>query len=227
MGTSSFADIFTFKFENMEDVDFVSIHMDDFLGIPWTEFQNNTVPPPAWAARIKTIQTDVAATGKTIFLSLGPLADRKTLARGVDPAGSPVNNWAPVDVVDQNHGRVVIIAAVPSLDTPTCDMETRRFNQEAANLGDDIRVYVISTDFPMAQKRWCGNAGVDRVQTVSDVLNAEFGVKYGVLVKERRYLRRAVFVVDRTGKLSYVDYMPKLGDQPDYDAVLNAAKAAL
>lgn len=98
MGTSSFADIFTFKFENMEDVDFVSIHMDDFLGIPWTEFQNNTVPPPAWAARIKTIQTDVAATGKTIFLSLGPLADRKTLARGVDPAGSPVNNWAPVDV---------------------------------------------------------------------------------------------------------------------------------
>ncbi len=137
------------------------------------------------------------------------------------------NNWAPVDVVDQNRGRVVIIAAVPSLDTPTCDMETRRFNQEAASLGDDIRVYVISTDFPMAQKRWCGNAGVDRVQTVSDVLNAEFGVKYGLLVKERRYLRRAVFIVDRTGKLSYVDYMAKLGDQPDYDAVLNAAKAAL
>lgn len=137
------------------------------------------------------------------------------------------NNWAPVDVIGENAGKVVIIAAVPSLDTAVCDTETRRFNEEAAGLGDDIRIYVLSTDFPMAQKRWCGNAGVDRVFTVSDVLNAEFGIKYGLLVKERRYLRRAVFVVDRQGTLRYVDYMKSLGDQPNYEAVLAAAKALL
>lgn len=97
MGTSSFADLFEFKFENMEDVDFVSIHVDDFLGIPWTEFQNNTPLPAAWVSRVRAIQTNAAATGKTTFLSLGPLADRRTLARGVDSAGNSVNNWAPVD----------------------------------------------------------------------------------------------------------------------------------
>lgn len=137
------------------------------------------------------------------------------------------NNWAPVDVIGDNAGKVVVIAAVPSLDTAVCDMETRRFNEEAAGLGEDIRIYVVSTDFPMAQKRWCGNAGVDRVFTVSDVLNTEFGIKYGLLVKERRYLRRAVFVVDRQGSLRYVDYMASLGDQPNYEAVLAAAKSAL
>ncbi len=137
------------------------------------------------------------------------------------------NNWAPVDVVGANAGKVVIIASVPSLDTATCDMETRRFNEEAASLGEDIRIYVVSTDFPMAQKRWCGNAGVERVFTVSDVLEADFGIKYGLLIKERRYLRRAVFIVDREGMLRYVDYMPKLGDQPNYDAVLAAAKSLL
>lgn len=97
MGTSSFADLFEFKFENIEDVDFVSLHVDDFIGIPWTEFQNNTAPPAAWVARVRTIRTNAAATGKTIYLSLGPLADRRTLARSIDPAGNPVNNWAPVD----------------------------------------------------------------------------------------------------------------------------------
>lgn len=137
------------------------------------------------------------------------------------------NDWSAVDVINSGKGKVRILAAVPSLDTNVCDKETRRFNVEASNLSEDIAVYVISTDMPMTQKKWCGNAGVERVITLSDVLNTEFGTQYGVLVKERRYLRRAVFVVDRNNQLAYVDYMKSLGDEPDYDAVLAAAKAAL
>ena len=88
-------------------------------------------------------------------------------------------------------------------------------------------IYTVSTDFPFAQKRWCGATGVDRVKLVSDVINAEFGEKYGLLIKERRYFRRAVFIVDRTGKLTYVAYMPQLSVQPNYEEVIEAAKAAL
>ncbi len=137
------------------------------------------------------------------------------------------NDFSQIDVLAVSSGMVRIFAAVPSLDTSVCDLETRRFNQEAANLSEDIRVYVISTDLPYAQKRWCGNAGVDRVQTLSDHMNTDFGVKYGCLIKERRYLRRAVFVVDRADRVTYVDYMPSLGEQPKYDDVLAAAKLAL
>jgi thioredoxin-dependent peroxiredoxin len=79
----------------------------------------------------------------------------------------------------------------------------------------------------MAQKRWCGAAGVDRVKAVSDVVNAEFGLKYGILIKERRYLRRSVFIVNRDGRLTYVNYLPTLGTEPDYDEVINAAREAL
>ena len=136
-------------------------------------------------------------------------------------------DWSVVHGLAATSGKVRIIAAVPSLDTEVCDRETRRFNLEAASLSKDIAIEVISTDLPYAQKRWCGAAGVDQVQTLSDHMNAEFGEKYGVLIKERRILRRAVFVVGKDGKLVYVAYMPKLGDEPDYAAVLDAAKKAL
>lgn len=136
-------------------------------------------------------------------------------------------NWAPVNPVAESRGKVIILSAVPSLDTPVCDRETRRFNEEAAKLSDDIIIYTISTDFPMAQKRWCGATGVDKVKVVSDVLNTEFGEKYGLLIRERRYLRRAVFIVGRDGRLTYVNYLPALGDEPNYEEVIAAAKAAL
>jgi thiol peroxidase len=135
-----------------------------------------------------------------------------------------MNPWAWVDPLEATQGKVRILAAVPSLDTSVCDAETRRFNEEAASLGDDIRIITISTDLPVAQKRWCGAAGVERVMVVSDHMQAEFGVKYGVLIKERRYLRRAVFVVDREGVLRYVAYMPQLGEHPNYEEVLAAAR---
>ncbi len=135
--------------------------------------------------------------------------------------------WKKVRPLEESQGNVIILSAVPSLDTDVCDRETRRFNQEAAGLSDDIVIYTISTDSPMAQARWCGAAGIDKVNVVSDVVDAEFGEKYGLLIKERRYLRRAVFIVSRDGTLTYVNYLPSLGDEPDYDEVIAAAKAAL
>ena len=140
---------------------------------------------------------------------------------------SVVAGWASVNPLQESKGKVIILSAVPSLDTDVCDRETRRFNEEAAKLSDDIVIYTISTDFPMAQKRWCGAAGVDKVKVVSDVLEAAFGIKYGILIKERRYLRRSVFIVGRDGKLTYVNYLPVLGEEPNYDEVIAAAKKAL
>jgi thioredoxin-dependent peroxiredoxin len=137
------------------------------------------------------------------------------------------NDWSVMRGLADTSGKVRILAAVPSLETSVCDAETRRFNEEAASLGKDIVIQVISTDLPYTQKRWCGAAGVDRVTTVSDHLHAEFGVKYGVLIKERRIFRRAVFVVSKDDKLAYVAYMPQLGDLPDFEAVLKVAKLEL
>ena len=137
------------------------------------------------------------------------------------------NDWSVVRGLADTAGKVRIIAAVPSLDTDVCDRETRRFNQEAAALGSDIVIEVISTDLPYAQKRWCGAAGVEQVKTLSDHYAAEFGEKYGCLVKERRTLRRAVFVVGRNDKVAYAAYMPSLGEEPKYEEVLAAAKNAL
>ena len=136
-------------------------------------------------------------------------------------------NWSVVQGIGDTQGKVRIIAAVPSLDTDTCDRETRRFNQEAASLNKDIQIMVISTDLPYAQKRWCGAAGVDQVMVLSDHMRAEFGEKYACLIKERRTLRRAVFVVDRQDKITYAAYMPVLSVEPNYEEVLEAARAAL
>jgi thiol peroxidase len=136
-------------------------------------------------------------------------------------------DWSVMRGLADTAGKVRIIAAVPSLDTDTCDRETRRFNQEAAGLSKEIVIEVISTDLPYAQKRWCGAAGVDQVMVLSDHMTAEFGEKYGCLIKERRTLRRAVFVVDRQDKVRYVSYMPALGIEPNYEEVLASARAAL
>ncbi|WP_322820189.1 thiol peroxidase [Chloroflexus sp.] len=136
-------------------------------------------------------------------------------------------DWSPVSPLQESKGKVIILSAVPSLDTNVCDRETRRFNEEASKLSDEVVIYTISTDFPMTQKRWCGAAGIDRVKVLSDVVETEFGLKYGLLIKERRYLRRAVFIVGRDGILTYVNYLPSLGDEPDYDEVIAEAQRAL
>ena len=136
-------------------------------------------------------------------------------------------DWAPFNGLADTPGKVRIITAVLSLETDVCDRETRRFNLEAAALSKDIAILVISTDLPYTQKRWCGAAGVDQVIVLSDHMSADFGMKYGCLIKEVRVLRRAAFVVDRLGKITYAAYMPALGEEPNYAEVLVAAKAAL
>jgi thioredoxin-dependent peroxiredoxin len=136
-------------------------------------------------------------------------------------------DWKPINPIADSKGKVIILSSVPALDTEVCDRETRRFNEEASKLSDDIIIYTISTDAPSTQKRWCGAAGIDRVKVVSDVVNAEMGEKYGLLVKDRRALRRAVFVVDRDGRISYAAYMQHNGLEPNYDEVIEAAKAVL
>lgn len=123
-------------------------------------------------------------------------------------------------------GKVRIISSVPSLDTGVCDTQTRRFNQEAAGLGENVVVLTLSMDLPFAQKRWCGAAGVDRVVTLSDFREATFGAAYGTLMKEWRLLSRAVFVVDSQDNIVHVEYCKAGGEQPNYDAALEAAKAA-
>ena len=171
-----------------------------------------------------TVRNDVFKIGDNFVTLIG---DEVQVGQMAPEFTTVVLGWGTVNPVQESKGKVIILSAVPSLDTDVCDRETRRFNEEASKLSDDIVIYTISTDSPMAQSRWCGASGVDKVKVVSDVVNAEFGEKYGILIKERRYLRRSVFIVNRDGKLVYVNYLPVLGNEPDYDEVINAAKDAL
>ena len=122
-------------------------------------------------------------------------------------------------------GQTQVLLAVPSVDTPVCSLETRRFNQEAEQL-PGVAVRVISVDLPFAQKRWCGAEDVTKVQVLSDHRDTEFGEKYGTLIKGLRLLSRAAFVVDRNGKITYAEYVPEVAQEPNYDAILAAARAA-
>jgi thioredoxin-dependent peroxiredoxin len=136
------------------------------------------------------------------------------------------NNMSPVKM-SSFRGKVCIITSVPSLDTSVCNIMTRRFNEEAGNLGKDVVILTISMDLPFAQKRWCGAAGVKNVQTLSDYRDANFGTAYGVLIKELRLLARAVFVVDKDGVLRYTEVVKEIASEPDYKAALDAAKKLL
>ena len=132
-----------------------------------------------------------------------------------------------LSALEATRGKVRIIGSLPSLNTSVCDRETRRFNQEAAALGTDVAILMVSMDLPYTLRNWCAAAGVDQVLTLSDHMSADFGTKYGVLIKETRLLRRAIFVVDRSDRIVYADYMPVLGEEPKYDQVLEAPRQAL
>ena len=121
-------------------------------------------------------------------------------------------------------GKKVILSIVPSLDTPVCDLQTKRFNNEAAQLGGDVAVVTISMDLPFAQKRWCGATGSGQIRTLSDYRDAAFGETYGVLMKGLRLLARAVFVVDAKGILRHKQIVSEITNEPDYDEVLKAVK---
>ena len=130
---------------------------------------------------------------------------------------------APVKLAD-GKGKIRVFSIVPSLDTPVCDAQTRRFNQEASKLSGGVEIWTISMDLPFAQRRWCGAAGIDRVKVFSDHRDASFGLAYGCLVKELRLLTRAIFVVDQTDRVRHVEYVKEVTTPPNYDAALAAVR---
>ncbi|WP_321531659.1 thiol peroxidase [uncultured Desulfuromonas sp.] len=136
------------------------------------------------------------------------------------------NGLQPV-TLESAKGKVQLIAVVPSIDTGVCDTMTRKFNQDAADLPENVAVYTISVDLPFAQGRWCGNAGIERVKTLSDYQERSFGLAYGLLIDELKLLARAVYVVDTEGKVAYREIVSEVTSEPDYQAALNAVKALL
>jgi len=145
-------------------------------------------------------------------------------------AGEKAPDFAAVtdslqDVNLEKTGHAVrIFSVIPSLDTPVCDAQTKRFNEEAAKL-DGIEIYTISMDLPFAQKRWCGAFGVDKVKMLSDHRTGSFGEHYGTMIKELRIESRAIFVLDKDGTIKHVEYVKEVADHPNYEAALGAAKA--
>ena len=121
---------------------------------------------------------------------------------------------------------VRIFSVVPSIDTPVCDLQTKRFNEEAAKL-NGVDIYTISMDLPFAQKRWCAAFGVDKIKMLSDHRDASFGSAYGTLIKDLRIESRAIFVVGKDNQVKYVEYVKEVADHPNYDAALEAARSAV
>ncbi|KAA8999828.1 thiol peroxidase [Paenibacillus spiritus] len=124
-------------------------------------------------------------------------------------------------------GKIKLISVVPSLDTGVCDAQTRRFNEEAAQLGQDVVILTVSADLPFAQARWCGAAGVDRVVTLSDYKTRSFGEAYGVLIKEFALDMRSIFVLDRDDRITYVEYLSEMTEPPNFEAAIEAVRKLL
>ncbi|HEX9776944.1 MAG TPA: thiol peroxidase [Geopsychrobacteraceae bacterium] len=143
------------------------------------------------------------------------------------PAFQVVDNGLQPVTLASSAGKVRLITVVPSLDTPVCDAMTRHFNQDAANLPDSVVVCTISVDLPFAQKRWCGNAGIDKVQTLSDYQERSFGLQYGLLLKDLKLLARAVYVIDQNDRVAYVEVCSEVTAEPDYVAAQEAVKRLL
>ena len=133
------------------------------------------------------------------------------------------NDLSQVDLASYK-GKTVIISVVPSLDTPVCDIQTKRFNQEAGRLGDSVQVLTLSMDLPFAQKRWCGAADAKNVVTLSDYKDRSFGSAFGLHIKELGLLARAVYVINKDGIVKHAQLVKEVTQEPDYDAVINTAK---
>ncbi|HLU12301.1 MAG TPA: thiol peroxidase [Oceanobacillus sp.] len=133
------------------------------------------------------------------------------------------NDWTIKSLADY-AGKVKIFSVVPSLDTRVCAAQTRRFNQEAAALGENVVILTVSADLPYAQRRWCAAEGIDRVETLSDHFDMNFSDAYGVHVTDMRICQRSVFVVDQNNVVQLAQYIPVMGDEVDFDAALNKAR---
>ncbi|OCT15851.1 lipid hydroperoxide peroxidase [Paenibacillus pectinilyticus] len=165
-------------------------------------------------------RTGVATVGGNPITLLGP-----EIKVGDQAPDFKVNKDLMTEVSLADYaGKVKLISVVPSVDTGTCDAQTRRFNVEADKLGDDVVILTISVDLPFAQSRFCGAAGIDKVITLSDYKNRSFGQAYGVLIKEIQLDQRAIFIVDANDTVRYVEYLTEMKDHPDYDAALSALR---
>ncbi len=136
------------------------------------------------------------------------------------------NELSPRTLADYK-GKTLILSVVPSLDTGVCDLQTRRFNSEAAGLGAGVRILTISCDLPFAQARWCGAAGATQLETLSDHRDLSFGTAYGVVIKELRLLARSIFVINKDGVVTHTEIVPEVTHEVNFDAALAAARAAL
>lgn len=167
-------------------------------------------------------------TKRTVTFQGNPLTLTGEGVKVGDPAPNVqlLNDELQPVFIESFRGNVLVLLAVPSLDTPVCDTETRRFNEYAGTLGADVIVCAVSMDLPFAQKRWCAAAGVERVTTLSDFRDREFGLRYGLMIEELGLLARAVYVVDREGVVRYQQLVNEITDEPNYDDV-RAAVAKL
>jgi thiol peroxidase len=174
------------------------------------------------------VEVDMARTGVITF-SGNPLTlegeDRSLGSKA--PNFTALNPNLELKSLSDFADKVIVISSVPSLDTPVCDAQTRRFNQEVDAFGDDVVVLTLSMDLPFAQKRWCGAAGIERVHTLSDHRDASFGMHYGLLIDELRLLARAVIVVDRDGIIRYKEIVSELTQEPNYEQVLSEIRGLL
>lgn len=170
-------------------------------------------------AGINTSNTNLTFKGKPL-----------TVRGNVQRVGAPLPKFHLTandmsDVTNESFaGKILIVSSVPSLDTPVCSIETKRFNDEAAKLSPDVAILTVSLDLPFAQKRWCGAEGVTNLVTASDYKYRSFGDAFGVYLEELGLLARAVFVADRNGKLMHVEYVPEIASEPNYEAALSAAR---
>ena len=164
-----------------------------------------------------------------VTLKGGPL----TLLGDEIKVGQKANDFKSIDSnlaeksLTDFKGKVKLIASVPSLDTPVCDTEIKRFNDEASKLSKDLAIIFISMDLPFAQKRFCQEFDINKIKTLSDHREADFGLKFGVLIKELRLLARAIFILDKDDIVKYVEYVKELGHPPNYDAALKALKETI
>lgn len=147
-------------------------------------------------------------------LNVGDKAPDFTLAKSLGEYTS-LNDFA---------GKIKLISVIPSIDTGVCDAQTRRFNEAAAALGDKVAVLTVSVDLPFAQARWCGASGVDQVVMLSDYKDNNFGLAYGVLIKEFALDMRSIFVIDENNVIQYVEYLSEMTEHPNYDAAIEAVK---
>lgn len=165
-------------------------------------------------------RTGVATVGGNPVTLLGP-----EIKVGDQAPDFKVNKDLMTEVSLSDYaGKIKLISVVPSVDTATCDAQTRRFNVEADKLGDNVVILTISVDLPFAQSRFCGAAGIDKVITLSDYKHRNFGQAYGVLIKEIQLDQRAIFLVDADNTVRYVEYLSEMKEHPNYDAALEALR---